>query len=85
MPPSPCRLFRFLALTQPLVRLVIANTITPGTSAAAPSFRFSDSRKTAAPVIMKILPMNCISAWEMNWLSLSVSLFKREIRSPALF
>ena len=30
-------------------------------------------------------PMNCMSACEKNWFSLSVSLLMREIRSPALF
>ena len=31
------------------------------------------------------MPNICISAWEKNWLILSVSLFTREIRSPARF
>ncbi len=34
--------------------------------------------------MIKMLETNCISDWEKNWLSLSVSLLMREMRSPAL-
>ena len=83
--PSACRLPRFLRFIQPAVRRVIARTAAAGASAASPSRRLSESRKTPAPIITMTFAANWTSACEKNWFSLSVSLLIREIRSPALF
>ena len=53
-----------------------------GTNALKPRRRLRLSKKTAQPDINISPPKNCIKAWEKNWLILSVSLFRREIRSP---
>ncbi len=83
--PRLSRLLRLLALIQGEISRVTTSTTAAGARAARPSRQFSTISRIPAPRIRKKLPKNCISAWEKNWLILSVSLFTREIRSPCRF
>ncbi len=82
MEPVLFRLAALRALTKG-ARAVVRNAMSrAGARAAAPNRGWRLSMKTAEPTIVKNEPANCISDWEKNWFSLSVSLLSRETRSP---
>jgi len=85
MPPTLFKFLAFLRFTSGDIILVNNNISKAGANAAAPSLKCIHNKNIPAPTIVAILPINCINDCEKNWLSLSVSLFTRDIRSPALF
>jgi len=84
-PPVRFKLVAFFFFTHCEVNLVKMKISIPGTNVTIPSRKLIVSKKIPAPVIVAKVPINYMSDWEKNVFILSVSLFIREIRSPALF
>jgi len=68
------------------VTWVTTSTKESGAQVQQRQSNIQNGRNTPAPTIaQKRLPTNCITPWEEKLISLSVSLFIREIEIPALF